>query len=491
MGRGMVSEGLLRTIQSAYLLNVLGRVADAVFFLILFERLSVDSVGLYSSVMAMAAFFGAVMDFGLAQVLVREFSRRTLTFREAVYVSFLIRIPLILVGLVVLIIWIWQSHPPFERYASIAIAGVIQFLLVSEGLVQAWLKANAQQTTSNKIAFLDPVGRCLAISLLVVASPHVSVTQLLSAILAVHIVIMLVHVAIAMSFPAAVDRFPSISAGTLKLSTLFLSGGAFTLISLITVMQNRADWLLLSHFAGPVDLANYALANKLYEILLVGLGVAVLTTYPWMCGQKRTRLRIMQIDIILNMVLAIGVTLSFGAALYLPTMVAKLFNEKYELAMPLIQALLPLAAISTYVLVRYYEMVSRGMERSLLKYSTYATILQFAVNWLLIPYFGAMGSVAGMATLVITTFVLYMNSCVRNEIMRVEKLRRELSYAIVMACIAFALWLFGVNIYVGLLGLGLSGAFTAIFILFTPRSKVWLICFFRRKNILLFRGNKV
>lgn len=489
-GARMVSERLLRTIHSAYLLNVLGRVADAVFFLILFERLSVDNVGLFSSVMAIAAFIGAVMDFGLSQVLVREFSRRTLTFREAVNASFLIRIPLILVGLLVFIIWVWHSDPLFEQYAAIGIAGVIQFLLVSEGLVQAWLKANYQQSTSNKLAFLDPVGRCLTISLLVIASAHVSVTQLLLALLIIHIVIMLVHVSIAVRFTEAEGRIPGVSACDNRISTLLHSGGVFALISLISVIQNRADWLLLSYFAGSVDLANYALANKLYEILLAGLGVAVVTTYPWLCSLKRKRLRSMQIDIILNMVLATGVTLSFAAALYLPTLITTLFDEKYELAKPLIQTLLPLAAISTYVLVRYYEMLSRGMERSLLKYTAYATILQLAVNGLLIPHFGVMGSVTGMAALVITTFVLYMNCSARHGILRAEKLLRELTYLIIMAFFSFALWLLGVNIRFGLFSLLLFGAIAAMYVLLAPRSKVWLTCFFRRKNILLFRGTR-
>ena len=486
----MVSEGIRRTVLIAYLFTALGRVADALFFLVLFERLSVASVGLFSSVMAMAAFFGAVMDFGLAQVLVREFSRRSLTFREAVYVSCLIRVPLVLTGLVGFIVWIWHSAPPFERYAAIGIAGAIQVLLVSESLVQAWLKANARQNTSNMIAFLDPLGRFLAISVLIASGAPVSVTQLFSAILAIHIGIASVHVAIAMRFLTAEERLPGIRAGASPLSALFRSGGVFALMAFVIVAQNRADWLLLSHYAGPVHLANYALANKLYEILLMGLGVTMLTVYPWICSQKRTRLRDVRMDIILNMVLASGVTLSLGAGIYLPTLIAAFFNDKYELAKPVIQLLLPLAAISSYVHVRYYEMVSRGLERSLLKYTTFATVLQLAVNWLLIPHFGAMGSVAGMTTMVTSMLVLYLICCIRYEILSVEKLFRELSFAGFMTGIALVLWLFCANIFLGLLCLGLGGVIGTIFVLLAPRSKAWLLGYIRRRSVVLFWRRK-
>lgn len=475
------SEGVLSTIKSAYVLNILGRVADALFFYVLFDRLSVASVGFFSTVMAMAAFIGVVIEFGLGQVLIREFSRQSLTFRQGVYISCLIRVPLILIGLIVFILWIWHIDPPFELYMAIGFAGVIQLMLVAEGLVQAWLKSNGEQNKSNTISLLDPLGRCLAIIFMIVTSDDVSVAELLLTILSTHVVILLIHLAIAKRFQTYRVHEPDKIINANKIFNLTLSGGSFALMGLMSVIQNRADWLLLSQYAGPVQLANYALANKLYEILLMGLGIAVLTVYPWMCRQKRTPLMDLKINIILKITIAAGVTLSLGAAIYLPLIISAFFNEKYEPAKFMIQSILPLGVLSSYIMVRYYQMISKGLVRKTLKYGLISTILQLAVNWFLIPRFGAIGCVAGMGTLVFVTYLTFQYCCIKHKILSIRELIKEFAFASLMSGVALLLWLSGADIIVGLLFLVLLGVVSTLFLLLSPRSKWWILSYMQRK----------
>jgi O-antigen/teichoic acid export membrane protein len=470
-------ERLRITIQNAYLLAVTARIADALFFYILFSKLSTEIVGFYSWVMAIAAFVGAVVDFGLAQVLVREFSQHSITLSRATHIVLRVRGAIVLAGIISWLIWSLIATPSTEELFAVALAGLLQLLIVTEVSVQAWLRANRKQTLANVLGTLDSVFRLMAIATLTAMLDKVHILQILLSIVVLHVAILSVHIFAIVPGNMRIATQTQERMEALSAKAMFLSGGAFTLITLLTVTQNRADWLLLSYYANATDIANYALANKIYELILMALGIAVLTAYPWMCANHKSPQMKVQICIIFSVVLAAGVAMSMGAALYLPDLVASLWAAKYGPAYRLIQLLLPVAALSTFIMIRYYQLIAQGQERTLLKIALISSGLQLIVNLILIPAWGCLGCVAGMAVLAFSNTAFYSALAIQQGIISTQKLSNELAFIGAMYGLTVALWATGSGMIFGVICLVGGATLGGSVFLLTARERTWLFAY--------------
>lgn len=483
MQTAMRHESLRTTLVNAYALTVVARVCDVLFFLGLFSAFRVEEVGLYSWTAAIMAFFAITLELGLSQTLVREFTQRSFGLISAAIPNVVIRLPILAVGAVVYLFWVWTWGPSLEEYEALGLAGAIQVLMLGEGYCLAWMKANAYQSVANVLSALDPVGRLVIFGILVYGVGLSGVVNLLTGILGLHLVLLVAVVIIAMRLAQGeCSDEPNARSLFLSSRTFFRAGLTLGLIGLVGVAQNRLDWLLVSTYVGNVELASYSLANKAYEMLVLFMGVAMLTAYPWICRRDADALFRMRMNIMLFSLIILGTTLSLGSSLYLSDLLSWLWERKYEGARLLLLLLLPVAAISTVVVILYYQLVAREQERSLLVISLVSTGIQLLVNLWLIPRIGAVGAVAGMATLASVNIVCLSLLGCQTGIVSANQIRRTASYLIVMFGFAFLLWRTDVPLQWGgpaLMTLGLGAGFS---ILLPRREQRWLKAFVRRES---------
>lgn len=484
----MRHESLRSTLVNAYALTVVARVCDLLFFLGLFTAFRIEEVGLFSWTVAVMAFFSIALELGLSQNLVREFTQQSFGLKSAAIPNVVIRLPILGVSVVIYLVWAWIWGASTEEYAVLGLAGAIQVLMLGEAYCLAWMKAKSYQSVANLFSTLDPVGRLLVFGILVYGFGGGGVAALLAGIFGVHLLLLVTVTIVAVRCARGeLSDGPNGRSHFLSIRTLLRSGITLGLIGLVGVVQNRLDWLLVSTYVGKVELANYSLANKAYEMLVLFMGVAMLTVYPWICRRDVDALFRMKINVILFSLLMLGTIVSLGASLYLPALLTWVWEQKYEGAWLLLQLLLPVAAIATVVVILYYQLLARERERALLAMSLVSTGIQLLVNFWLIPRVGAVGAVIGMATLASVNIVCLSLLACQAGILSGNQIWRTASYLIVMFGFSFLLWWANVPFQWGapaLLALGLSAGFS---ILLPRREQRWLKAFVRRESWARFQ----
>ncbi len=477
------SEAISGAVARAFSLSLLGRVADGLFYIVLFRELMPDAVGEFSWAMAVAAFAGVALDFGLTQTLIREFARRSISIARAAVYSLVIRAPIIILGGVGWLAWnAVESPAPVTAYA-VALVCVSQILLTVQAFVQAWFRANLQPTIANGLAVLDPVGRVSVIALIIAVSPNIDLIPLLWGLLGAQVGVTFIHIVYVSgrgkSMPTPSDSKGNVS--NLDMRALLLAGGTFTFIALLGVVQNRLDWLLLGATSEPETLANYALANKAYEISLAILGVAVLFIYPRLCSAKRTKR-----DNVINLILmastkCLGLALAFSGAFFAPVAIAIIFNGQYNASHLSVTFLLLLVAPQCLVMIRFYQLISVSSERSVLLAAIPATIAQASVNVAFIPHLGILGCLAGMSVLALINLGLYNYIAVRKSLLTTAAVLAEIYLLIGLSVTAALLSTFGVGPLLAAVLLGILSLTGGYCMLLPRRAKKWAISYATRK----------
>lgn len=469
-----MDKGLLSTLTRAYVLNLLARGAEIAFFVILLSVFSIEQVGIYGLGIAVSAFFAIAMDMGLNQILIRDFSKRAIGIEFALKGSLTLRIPLILIGIVVLVVWGQYWKPVAEMFWVVTVAAVIQIFIAAETFCFAWLHSNSRQNVANALSIMDSIGRLLVLGITYLFLDVENALGLLIGVMTLHVPLLLLSAAIVKrsigqeeigsSLPFCLDNVKK---------RLLWPGMVFGFIGLITVTQNRMDWLMVSYYVGQVELANYSVANKAYEILMIISGIAMTTLYPWLCKNPNAAVS-KKLNTVSTGVLAAGVAMALGGALFLPQILEWGWGEKYQSASNLVRFLLPVAVLSVAIMILYYRLISISMEGSLLKVSIFATLLQLGVNFVAIPSYGALGAVMGMAALAVFNLAAYFTLALRLGVINSQVIFRQLGFMLLMFFVSIILANFDLSMLVTLALFCGSCVFSWVFVLLTPRERKWV-----------------
>jgi O-antigen/teichoic acid export membrane protein len=479
----MRQESLRTTLLNAYVLTGVARACDLLFFLGLLTAFLVEEVGLYSWVAAIMAFFAILLELGLSQSLVREFSQRSFGFKSAMRPSFVIRLPVLGVAAGVYLLWGLFGGVGSREYEAVGLAGAIQVLMLGEAYCVAWMKSRAHQSLANVLATCDPVGRLFVFTVLVYGCGIKGIVELLAGIFGFHLFLFITTAVVAWKLVQGERQDEPDDLSLLPSTHAFLRSSLMLgIIGLVGVVQNRLDWLIVSTYTGPVQLAGYSLANKAYEMLVLFMGVAMLTVYPWICRRDQGVLFRIRVNVILMALLIFGTSLSLGSALYLPDLLSLIWGEKYAEAGPLLQWLLPVAAISTAVVILYYQLVAREWEQALLVVSIVSAVLQLSINLWLIPRIGPIGAVAGMATLALVNVTCLSVLASRARILSSGQIGRGATFLGVMFGLVFLLWRSHAPFQWGVPAIALIALGTGCSVLFPHREQRWLKAFVMRES---------
>ncbi len=390
-----------------YIWGVLGRAADALFYFIVFKYAASEATGTFVWTMAIAAFFSVIMDFGLNQILGKEFGQERIGLTRAIGLTLATRLPIVLVSAISLFTWYYLWHPSTERVVAVSMALLVQSLIVFELTLQVWVKARGSFGTAGVLAILDPVARLfVALGLLVYGLPLVS-SSLFGGFIVCHAVIISIHI-----WTATLQNRGS--AETTKWLTftdkkIIFAASGVTVISGLSIMQNRADWLILDTFVGPQILALYSLSNKIYELIMTvgGLGYSALfaqlsKSIGALENQKSQVLYQLRLVKISTIILAIT-SFMFCA---IPLSFFEQFDELMTVRLTEVFSLMVIFSIM--IAEMYYIALAAGAYRFVLITSIFTTIIQLFVNLYMIEKIGVWGAVVGMGVLAVCNVIIYL-----------------------------------------------------------------------------------
>jgi O-antigen/teichoic acid export membrane protein len=437
-----VTESKRRAVIYAYAFTVTARLGDIALFAMLISALRVEDMATFALASAVSAIFAIGVVFGADQVLVRGFSEGSLPLGAAIrrvggIWSYSSAASCVLLGLLLVYWGHLQSHA-----LVIWIACTSQIVSLVTKFVQSLLRGKNNQTAANALLLAESAIRLVVISALCFMTRQLTSEAVFEGFLLCQVIVAGIAVRVAKradlaSWPPN-GRFES---GEIPLGGVIQSYGYFFGIALVSVIQNRLDWLMISEFSSPIELANYSIANRAFEIFLLLIGIAATTAYPWLCrtasGQRSDSLMLMkQIEV------CMGVTLALACGPLASELISLLWPLKYIEAELYIVWLLPVGAVSAVVIVLYYEVVARALERKALVIGFGASIVHVVANWFLIQNFGAFGAVGGMALLSVVCLGSYAALIHRNQLWERRRLGQVLTYLVLMV----AIWLISTRV---------------------------------------------
>lgn len=440
-----MTENKRRVVVYAYVLTLTARLGDIALFAMLISALRVEDMATFALASAVSAIFSIGVIFGADQVLVRGFSDGSLNLGAALRAIGLVWSCSSAVSFALLALFFVFSDNLQSQVLAIGVACTSQVVSLITKFVQSLLRGRNNQTAANVLVLAESVIRLAVVSALWLMMQPPTSEAVLEGFLLCQVVVAGVAVTIAKRVGVA-GLPPSglLASGEIPKQGLIRSCIYFFGIALVSVIQNRLDWLMVSEFSSPVQLANYSIANRAYEIFLMVIGIAATTAYPWLCrasiGQRYDSLMLIkQIEVCL------GVTLAFACGPLVSELISLLWPEKYLLAEQYIIWLLPAGAVSAVVIVLYYEVVARALEQEALLIGFGVSIVHAVANWFLIRRFGAIGAVCGMAVLSVMNLGFYSVLVHRYKLWEERRLGRVLAYVALMA----AIWLISTKMNVG------------------------------------------
>ncbi len=456
-------RSFLSVIASAYILNSAGRVADVVWLLLLFTALSVEQVAVFALASAVAAFFSMALDAGLNQTLLREFSAARVTIVRGATIAISVRAVALALAIVAGGLWVAVAKPEHESIAAVVVACAVQLWVLLEQFCQQWMKANDRQTLANTLAALEPFLKLGATAVLMTASEPVTAVEFFVAQNVYHCLLALACVI------ACARTQPHLQAATAEpLRKILGASSWFALMGLITVAQNRVDWLLVAKFASAPMVASYTLVNRAYEVLMLLIGTGAMTLFPWLCRDSGGRGGGASSSFG-KAVLAGGVLSAGLAALVLPAFCAFVWKDKYVGADALLSGLMPIACVSTFIQLMYYQAIAGRAEARVVAIGAVATCIQIAANLLLVPRYGAIGAVWGMLVLAVANVALYWQQRAKLSLSASPDLFRLGGYAAINGLMWFAIAAAGSNVWLQFgVGLSIWAALTYCWLLSTP-----------------------
>lgn len=402
-----IKEEKISTVCWAYALNILSKFFDIVFFFFVVKVLGRDELGVYNTVMAVAAFFYIVLNGGLVESTLREVAEKSVRLIDVVKQAGVYRlIILFVVFLLYMFVYDFQKkfYPNILKYICYGI--FYQVLIFGQNLCISKLKASGSQNLGNLFIALDSFFKIFII-LIFVQYQTVDLLNLWQIV-----ILSKFSVIFGLVFVAFKEVEFSNSKIQYAKSEYFIHIGQayFMLIGFFTLAQNRFDWMIIAALMDESSVATYSVANRFYEIVIFVAGISATTIYPWVCKQKNAKTDKSEenkVVFIRKMQLIFGVSTIFISIQSYAYVNEIFWDGRYQEVNDVLKMLLPCLVLAISNMNFYYEILAARKEKLILPVSLASTLSQAVFNLFSVKYFGVNGAVMGMWVLNIINIFLY------------------------------------------------------------------------------------
>ncbi|HCG00095.1 MAG TPA: hypothetical protein DEV93_06075 [Chloroflexi bacterium] len=192
----------------------------------------------------------------------------------------------------------------------------------------------------------------------------------------------------------------------------------------ILMMQSRFDWLLVAAFASYSALANYAVANKATELLVLSGAILGRNALPWLVegwSHPGVARAVAWLGVAVNVA---GLALAFlgWPLLYF------VFKDKYAGAAPVIPVLAALTPALTLYQVLQFALLAKQRTRDVVLASALALGAQVGIDLVAIPRLGIMGAALGMCAFTAVAFPMALGFALKRGLLT-RRAATELGFA--------------------------------------------------------------
>ncbi len=446
------------------------------FYVIFYKYFSLQEIGIYSSAMAILSFYVFLLDIGISNILIREFSQKRLTLKTSLKFVVFIRSIVIFGSFLLLNFFFLNEKISVYKYWLLILIGISLTIDTFSNVFLSWFSANYKQITKNYIFLITSLCKILGLTLLILLAPKKAIS-----------ISLLLLMASCMQFTITIILYSlikkEVSVNIISEITFidFLKSiSPFLITGLLVTLQNRVDWILIASFVSQIELANYAVANRLYEQFLLFIGFFIFTSYPWICKNESTKK--FKLVVFHKIIVLGGSLLAFGCAIFMPQILSVLWGNKYQEIITTTRILFFTAGFSVLVSLLYYNLIANKMENKIIVTTFLATLLQIIIDLLLIPCYGGLGAAIGISVMIILTFLGFF-LILKKDKDKGTVITDKFTYVILFLLISVMLILIDIpniiriGIFIG------SSIFLAKVFLFNNDEIFWLI--HQAKNIKL------
>ncbi len=412
---------ILSLVYLAWALNLGG---NQVFTLLLFFLLPAAQVGLINWGTAAGALVFYIVEAGVETALVIAAKREAVSLRTMTVVVGAIR-----AATAVLVLGVWLAgiglHLWHREEATVLLLVGLGFVIRSLWTpFTAALQVRDRQATAALVGVSQVMARFVALGAVLLLG-LLSVNWVLLASLAGDVVALLAlgMVAARAGGPAPVEGL------SVRELTRAIARSAPLITASQAVMQTQArvDWLLVAAFTSYTTLANYSIANKAVELLVLAGSVFGRTALPWFVEGWGNR----NISKALRALAAGTIVLSLALALWGSAALRLLFGAKYDGASPVIPILAVLGPGLVLFQVVQFALLGRGRTLDTVIAGAAGVVAQVAVDLVAIPSLGIVGAGLGMWAFTFVGFPTMLWMAVRLNVMP-TRVVRDLSVASVV-----------------------------------------------------------
>ena len=385
-------------------------VGNQVFTLLLFVVLPVAQAGLVNWGTAVCALVFYVLDAGIETAVVIAAKRQTVPLRTMVEVVSAFRAAATVIAIAAWGIGVIAGWLGPAESIVLLLVGASNLVRLFQTPFSAALQVRDRQADA---AFINVVP--IAIRLIGLGALALLHAISVNSILVASLVGDVAGIAI-MAFVANAQA----DLGRGELSPRALARGLIGLAPMITasqavlIAQARVDWLLVAALASYAALANYALANKAVELIVLAGSIFGRAALPWFVEGWASR------DIGPTVRYLIAITTAGGLVLALAgwPVLHLITGEKYAGAAPMIPILAALGPALVLFQVVQFAVVGQGGARSVVIAGGAALIAQIATDLIAIPRYGALGATFGMCAFALISLPLLLAFARRRAILR-------------------------------------------------------------------------
>jgi len=403
-----------RTLSTVYVASGLSLGGGQIFTLLLFGLLTPRQVGLVNWATAAATIVFYLFDLGIETSLVVQVKKVPTRLAEVVLVAGALRLGVAMFAFIVWLAGVTLGFLKTDEASALILIGLGFAIRSLQTPFTAHLQVHNRQATVAIVSVIPVVVRLAGVGLLWLAH-SVALTPILLLMLVGDAVGLVVLMEFARHQVLA-GRGDAGGATTLARG-LVRSAPTIMLSQAVLVGQNRIDWLLVAALISYGALANYSIANKTLELLIIAGSMLGRTALPWMVEGWHSHAMPKTLRLLTVALIAGGLALAVAG----PPILRFLFGHKYAGAEPIIAPMATLApALALYQVIQFVAF-ARGRAWHVVLSGIIGLVAQVAVDLLLIPRLGITGAVIGMFAFAGVALPLQLMFATRSQIMPTDR----------------------------------------------------------------------
>lgn len=429
----MSNRSLFSDLSASTVNKLLTTVHGSIFFLIISVWLPKSDLGIYAWCLSIATLITTGQTLGTGQPMVRRIAAEAedagTVARVALFIRTTMALSLLLVALP--IVWPLRGQIPYLEILIVAYL-VMSIYMFAQVAIQA-LQAKQRFWA---ITLADQSGLVIKLILgAVLVYLGFGVAGLYAA-LAVSFVI-----TAAFSFSLAAQSVPRIYSplwNRKELGSLLREGLPLLPLPILYQTLSRADWILLGFYKTDVAVAEYAFAYRIYEIGSLPAAVLGVILLPklsaWLRGLKFEAFHAEAIPKLVRVIIALSALIPLNVVLAWTPVIDGITDGKYgAVNQMVISALAFCTPLVAGDLIYWSIFIAMVRNKTIMMITVGTCILNVALNLILIPSYGGLGSAVSFFFTVAMSFFGYVVA-LRNDL---KQLRILLTLILVFA-IGFA-----------------------------------------------------